>query len=310
MTRKLRVALTQTVNAYRPMPATIAEIDALRDSMSAIRQANIDHHCELVSTAEDYGVALMCFGELCPAPYFALTRDPMWRELAEDAESGPTVSTFRQVARDCGMILVVPIYEVTPAGRRFNTAVVIADDGEILGKYRKTHIPEGENEQNAFCETFYYQASDGNLGTWPRNISKNPYFPVFATARCRLGVSICYDRHFPGVVKTLAAQGAELIVSPAVTFGQKSRVMWDREFTVDAARHNVFIGGSNRLGSEPPWNQEYFGASHFVGPNGVIPTVADTPEELVIADLDLDELTRPDPSGWNITRDLRPDIYD
>ncbi|HRB11906.1 MAG TPA: nitrilase-related carbon-nitrogen hydrolase, partial [Vicinamibacteria bacterium] len=150
---------------------------------------------------------------------------------------------------------------------------------------------------------------DGELGTWPRNLSRNRFFPVFETRLVRLGVAICYDRHFEGVMSALAGNGAELVLSPAVTFGEKSRRMWDLEFPVDAARHNLYIGGSNRRGVEPPWTQEYFGASYFAGPGGVLPRIPSPTDELVIADLDLDVLRGPDPSGWNLPRDRRPTIY-
>ena len=93
-----------------------------------------------------------------------------------------------------------------------------------------------------------------------------------------------------------------------MTFGAKSERMWRLEFAVDAARHNVFIGGSNRAGVEAPWNQPYFGDSHFVGPNGALANVSTHPE-LVISDVDLSTLSKPDPSGWNLTRDIRRDIY-
>ena len=132
---------------------------------------------------------------------------------------------------------------------------------------------------------------------------------MFETRLVRLGVAICYDRHFEGVMSALAENGAELVMSPAVTFGEKSRRMWDLEFPVDAARHNLFIGGSNRRGVEPPWTQEYFGASYFAGPSGVIPNVTSPTSDLVVADLDLDALSGPDSSGWNLTRDRRPSIY-
>ena len=98
------------------------------------------------------------------------------------------------------------------------------------------------------------------------------------------------------------------MLSPAVTFGAKSRRMWDLEFPVDAARHRVYIAGSNRKGVELPWTQPYFGASYVAGPAGVVPTLP-APPELVIADLDLDALTGPDPSGWDLARDRRPTIY-
>jgi N-carbamoylputrescine amidase len=288
----------------------VDELAVLADHLDAIRAANVAHHVALARTAQGLGAQILGMGELFTAPYFALGRDPMWLGLAEDAVKGPTVSTLRQAARDTGLILVAPIFEHDPrSGRRFNTAVVIDETGEILGKYRKAHIPAGENEQGSFRETFYYDRSDGDLGTWPRNISRNRFFPVFETRLARLGIAICYDRHFEGVMSALAENGAELVLSPAVTFGEKSRRMWDLEFPVDAARHNLYIGGSNRRGVEPPWTQEYFGASYFAGPQGVLPNLAPPAAQLVMADLDLDVLSGPDPSGWNLARDHRTEIY-
>ncbi len=310
MTRTIRVAMSETCNVYPDMPSTAGDLSVLADRLDAIRAANVAHHVDLARAAAAEGAKILGMGELFTGPYFALGHDPMWRGLAEDAITGPTVSTLRAAARDTGLILVAPIFEHDPrSGRRFNTAVVIDETGEILGRYRKTHIPVGENEQGAFCETFYYDRSNGDLGAWPRNLSRNRFFPVFETRLVRLGVAICYDRHFEGVMSALAGNGAELVLSPAVTFGEKSRRMWDLEFPVDAARHNLFIGGSNRRGVEPPWTQEYFGASYFAGPNGVIPPVAPSTPELVIADLDLDLLRGPDPSGWNLASDRRPAIY-
>ena len=174
------------------------------------------------------------------------------------------------------------------------------DKRELRGKYRKCHVPRGENEQAAFDEKFYYDPSPGTGDA-------DGLLPVFDTAIGRIGISICYDRHFEGMVSGLARRGAQLVLSPAVTFGQKSERLWELEFEVDAARHNVFIGGSNRLGVEPPWNQPYFGASVFVGPNGRLNDLSDD-EHLVISDLDFAELSAPDPSGWDLRRDARPEI--
>jgi N-carbamoylputrescine amidase len=233
----------------------------------------------------------------------------MWQALAEDAADGATVVAMQAAASKHQMLLVAPIYELDAVtGLRFNTAVVIERDGTILGKYRKCHIPEGTNDAGSFCETFYYDRSNGQLDNGPANISTNDFFPVFESSVGKVGVAICYDRHFHGVMKVLAEQGAEIVFSPAVTFGHKSQAMWELEFPVDATRHNLFIGGSNRKGSEAPWHQEYFGASYFVGPNGRPDPLPARPE-LIIADLDLDQLTSEDPSGWNFARDLRPDIY-
>ena len=306
--RIVRAAMTQTVNAYRPMPATLDALGELRGKLDAVRVANVEHHLELMQSAKDQGARIICFGELFTGPYFALGRHPMWLELAEDARLGPTITTLREAARRLDLVTIAPIFELDPSGKRFNTAVVVDERGEILGKYRKSHIPHGTNEQGSFHENYYYERSDGDNGRGSANVSANPYFPVFNTSLGRVGVAICYDRHFEGVMHSLASAGAELVFCPAVTFGSKSERLWDMEFPVDAARHAIFIGGSNRKGVEPPWEQSYFGKTQFVGPNGRIPDVSRHPN-LVLADLDLGELTANDPSGWNLPRDIRHGIY-
>jgi N-carbamoylputrescine amidase len=306
--RTVRLAVTQTVNAFSDMPARVADLGELEGRLGELRDANVAHHVELMREAKRQGVQVIGFGELFPGPYFALGKDPMWFGLAEDARSGPTVTTLAGVARELELVVVAPIYEQDPSGRRFNTAVLIDHTGSVLGKYRKTHLPCGENEQGSFDEPFYYDKSDGQNDPGPRNVSKNPFFPVYETRVGKVGVAICYDRHFEGVMYSLAHEGAELVFAPAVTFGQKSQRMWHLEFQVEAARHGLFIAGSNRKGSEPPWNQPYFGESHVTGPNGVLPDVS-THEKLVIAEVELDVLGRPDPSGWNLPRDARYDIY-
>jgi len=306
----VRAALTQTINAFPEMPDSVADLPKLNGRLEDIRRANIEHHLGLITAASDAGAQIIGLGELFCAPYFALGKDTMWLGLAEDAATGPSVSALRRVAAERRIVIVAPIYELdAKAGKRFNTAVVIEADGAILGKYRKTHIPCGANEQGEFAETFYYGRSEGPQNPKSANIlGKNPYFPVFKTSIGNVGVAICYDRHFEGVVSALAAGGAEMVFSPAVTFGAKSRRLWEQEFLVDACRHRLFIGGSNRRGSEKPWNQPYFGESYFAGPDGEKLENISARPELVMADLDLNALKRADPSGWNLKRDIRPDI--
>lgn len=290
--RIVRAALTETKNAYQGMPDSLAELASLQDKLEDIRRANVAHHIELMEAAKQQGVQIICFGELFPAPYFALGTDPMWIPLAEDARTGNTVTELREAARRLEMITIAPIYE-KDGENRFNTAVVIDEKGEYLGKFRKAHIPFGGNEQGSFHENFYYGRSDAD-----------PLFPVFQTSIGKIGVAICYDRHFYYVMPSLARQGAELIFSPAITFGSKSQRMWHLEFPTDAARFNVFIAGSNRKGSERPWNQAYFGESYFTGPNGLLDNLS-SHENLIIADVDLTTLSEPDPAGWNLPRDTR-----
>jgi len=309
MNRIVRIAVSETRNVYRDMPASVDDSHELAGKLDELRDANVQHNLALVADAAAAGARLIGLGELFPAPYFAKQTDPLWFGLAEDALTGPSVSAMREAAAAHRIIIVAPIYELHwDSGQRFNTAVVIDETGEIIGKYRKTHTPEGRNERGEFHEKYYYQPSDGDLGQWPANVSTNPFFPVFKTSIGRIGIAICYDRHFAGVMATLAAEGAELVLSPAVTYGDKSRRMWDMEFEVDACRHQLFIAGSNRRGVEPPWEDEYFGASYIVGPNGRAERIDSRPE-LVMADIDLDELARQDPAGWDLERDRRPDIY-
>lgn len=306
----LRAAMTQTCNAYTPMPDSVDGLASLGTRLPEIREANLRHHEALITEAAEMGAGVVGLGELFAAPYFALRRDEFWTGLAEDALSGPTSTFMSRVAKEQGVVLVVPLYEAsTEDGCRYNTAVVIDSDGSVLGRYRKTHIPVGSNEQGTFDEGFYY-----GPGSTPQNaasskaLGENPSFPVFETTAGRLGVAICYDRHFEGVVRSLKKAGAQLVFSPAVTFGSKSERMWEIEFEVDAARHGLFIGGSNRLGTEGPWGQPYFGRSHFVGPAGRCENLSSNPL-LVVSDLDIDSLERPDIAGWDLPRDTRPKVY-
>lgn len=307
----VRAALTQTINAYPDMPESVKDLRRLKSRLDAVRGANVEHNVGLIKVAAKAGAKVVCLGELCTGPYFAMIKDPMWLAMAEDAAKGPSVNAFAEAAKENGIVVVAPIYELdAKSKRRFNTAVVIEADGAILGKYRKTHIPCGANEQGEFAETYYYGRSEGPQNKKSAKIlGKNPYFPVFKTSVGKIGVAICYDRHFEGVVAALAEAGAELVFSPAVTFGAKSRRLWDQEFLVDACRHRLFIGGSNRRGEEKPWNQPYFGASYFAGPDGEKVSNRSPRPDLVIADLDLGALKKPDPSGWDLKRDVRPKIY-
>lgn len=310
MSRTVRVAMTQTKNRYDAMPQTLDELGSLAGRLEEIRSANVEHHVSLIERAAEAGAQVVGLGELFPAPYFALEQRPVWLDMAEDAVTGPTVTTLRQTAERLGVVIVAPIYEIdASSGQRFNTAVVLDSDGRWCGRYRKTHIPCGTNEQGEFHETFYYGASDGAPQPDGADVvGTNPYFPVFPTAVGNIGVAICFDRHFEGVMSSLKKAGAELVFSPAITFGEKSMRLWRHEFPVDAMRHRLVICGSNRLGKEEPWDIEFPGGTYAVGPDGTLEDLSAHPE-LIIVDAPLGALAGPDPAGWEIARNRRPEIY-
>ena len=298
--------MTETCNVYSPMPTTLRDLAKLSPHLEDIRRANVAHHLELIAVAAGMHVQIVGLGELFPAPYFALQQSAFWKDMAEEIDHSATIAELQQAARQHQMAIVAPIYE-RDGSDFYNTAVVLDVDGSVLGRFRKCHIPQGENEQGQFDERFYYGPSAGKLGNDVNSSGSRELLPVFSTAVAQVGVSICYDRHFEGMVSGLARGGAQLIFSPAVTFGSKSERLWEREFEVDAARHNVFIGGSNRRGKEPPWNQEYFGRSYFVGPNGRCKNISTHPN-LIVSQLNLGELQGTDPSGWNLQADQRDDL--
>ncbi|EQD72686.1 Nitrilase/cyanide hydratase and apolipoprotein N- acyltransferase, partial [mine drainage metagenome] len=140
----------------------------------------------------------------------------------------------------------------------YNTAAVIDADGSYLGKYRKTHIPQVAG----FWEKFFFKPG---ASQWP----------VFQTRYCKLGVYICYDRHFPEGWRALALNGAEYIVNPSATVAGLSEYLWKLEQPAAAAANGCWIGAINRVGREQPWNiGEFYGQSYFVNPRGQIEAIA------------------------------------
>ena len=179
--------------------ALIQASNALPDStdLVAVKQAMIDKHLPLIAQAAEQGAQVCCLQEIFCGPYFCAEQDARWYETAEAVPDGPTITLMRQVAKEHSMILVVPIYEEAMTGVYYNTAAVIDEHGEYLGRYRKHHIPHCAP---GFWEKFYF--TPGNDG-----------YPVFETSAGRIGVYICYDRHFPEGARALGLAGAEIAIA-------------------------------------------------------------------------------------------------
>ena len=259
-----------------------------------IKKANIEHQMKMVEEAAAKGVQMLCFQEIFTTPYFCAEQQTRWYEAVEKIPDGPTVQMMQSVAKEKGMVLIVPIYEEDISGVYYNTAAVIDADGKYLGKYRKTHIP---HVAPGFWEKFYFRP--GNLG-----------YPCFDTAFARIGVYICYDRHFPEGARCLGLNGAEIIFNPSATVAGLSEYLWKLEQPAHAVANGYFVGAINRVGMEAPWNiGEFYGQSYFCDPRGqILAEASRDQDELVVAELDMDKIKEVR-NTWQFYRDRRPDAY-
>jgi beta-ureidopropionase len=257
------------------------------------KQDAVDKHIKMIADAAAQGAQVVGLQEIFHGPYFCAEQDPKWYETAEP-ETGPTVRRMREVAREHGIVLIVPWYEEEQPGVYYNTACVIERDGTIVGKYRKTHIPQ---VGPCFWEKFYFKP--GNLG-----------YPVFDTSAGRIGLIICYDRHFPEVARELGIKGAEIVFNPSATVESLSRYLWELEQPAHAVANGFWMAASNRVGIEAPLNPaKFYGSSYFCSPRGkLIAQASDSEDEVLVADLDLDEI-REVRNTWQFFRDRRPETY-
>ena len=257
------------------------------------KESMIDLHEKYMREAAEAGARVMCFQELFYGPYFCQVQDAEYYSYAEAIPDGPTTKRFQELAGELGMVLVLPRYEEEQPGVLYNTAAVIDADGTYLGKYRKTHIPQ----VHGFWEKFYFRP--GNLG-----------YPVFDTAVGRVGVYICYDRHFPEGWRALGLGGAQIVFNPSATSRGLSSYLWKLEQTASAAANMYYVGAINRVGIEPLGDNDFYGTTYFATPRGqfVGEPASDQNEELLVRDLDLDLIdeTR---AQWAFYRDRRPDMY-
>jgi beta-ureidopropionase len=267
--------------------------DGVARTVTQLKQAMLDKHLPYLAQAAEQGIQILGLQELFYGPYFCPSQSPEWFQLVEPVPTGPTTQLMQELARQYGMVLVVPLFEEEMPGLYYNTAAVIDADGRYLGKYRKTHLPQVQG----FWEKFFFRP--GNLG-----------YPVFQTAFAKVGVYICYDRHFPEGARALGLNGAEIVFNPSATVAGLSEYLWWLEQPAHAAANGYFVAASNRVGWEDPWRiGEFYGQSYFVNPRGqILAKGSRHQDELVSADLDLEEV-RQARELWQFYRDRRPDLY-
>lgn len=282
MARNVKVGLIQASDAANDGDLPVKEIQA----------AALEKHIGMIEESAKQGVQILGLQEIFNGPYFCPGQDPKWYDAAE-AIPGPTTEVMQGLCKKHGMAMVVPLYEREQAGVYYNSAAVVDADGKYLGKYRKQHIPH----TNGFWEKFFFKP--GNLG-----------YPVFDTAFGKVGVYICYDRHFPEGARLLGLNGAEIVFNPSATVAGLSQYLWKLEQPAHAVANGYFVAASNRVGEEKPWGLgKFYGTSYIVDPRGnFLATGSEDEDEIVIADCNLDmieEVRR----TWQFYRDRRPETY-
>lgn len=282
MSRIIKGGLIQCANPINDESRPVAEIQA----------AAFEAHIPMIEEAGQKGVQMLCLQEIFNGPYFCPSQDPRWYDAAEPVP-GPTVEALKPYAKKYEMVIVVPVYEREMAGVYYNTAAVIDADGTYLGKYRKQHIPQ----TSGFWEKYFFKP--GNLG-----------YPIFQTRYGKVGVYICYDRHFPEGARLLGLAGAEVVFNPSATVAGLSQYLWKLEQPAHAVANGYFMGCINRVGTEAPWNiGKFYGTSYFVNPRGeFLAEASEDKSELITADMDfevIEEVRR----VWQFYRDRRPETY-
>jgi N-carbamoylputrescine amidase len=273
--------------------ANIVRAALIQAEWTGDKDSMLKKHIELARTAAKDGVQVLCFQELFYGPYFCQVQDDEYFSYTEPIPDGPTTKAMQDLAKETGMVLVVPMFEVEQEGFYYNTAAVIDADGTYLGKYRKTHIPHVKG----FWEKYYFRP--GNIG-----------YPIFDTAVGRIGVYICYDRHFPEGWRALGLAGAKIVFNPSATSRGLSMYLWNLEQPAAAVANEYYIGAINRVGKEPLGDNDFYGSSYFVDPRGqtVGDPASDTADEVIVRDLDLDKIEEVR-QQWAFYRDRRPDAY-
>lgn len=262
------------------------------------RQATLDKADHLVREAAQKGANIILLQELFETPYFCQLQKFQYMELATTLEENPAVEHFKKLAKELDVVLPISFFE-RAGNTQFNSIAIIDADGEILGVYRKTHIPDGL----PYAEKFYF--TPGDTG-----------FKVWNTKYGRIGVGICWDQWFPETARSLALQGAEILLFPTAigsepTLEKDSRIHWRNTMAGHAAANMMPVVASNRIGRETDEDSEmtFYGSSFIADNHGeIVEQADDCTETVLVHKFDLDELAR-ERREWGIFRDRRPEMY-
>ncbi|HJX63935.1 MAG TPA: carbon-nitrogen hydrolase [Polyangia bacterium] len=279
------------------------KVGLVQMAMSPQPEANLNLACAKIREAAAQGAQVLCLPELFRSPYFCQTEDAANFALAERIP-GPSTEAIGAVARQAGVIVIATLFERRAPGLYHNTAAVIGANGELLGLYRKMHIPDDPG----YYEKFYF--TPGDLG-----------FCAFETFLGRLGILICWDQWYPEAARLIAMAGADIIFYPTAigwhpqekaANGAAQRDAWRTVQRGHAIANGLYVAAVNRVGQETPAGPpglEFWGGSFLADPFGVVLAEASVDhEETLIATVDparIEEVRQ----GWPFLRDRRIDAY-
>lgn len=262
------------------------------------RKATLETADRLVREAAKKGANIILLQELFEMPYFCQLQKFEYMELATALEENPAVNHFKKLAKELDVVLPISFFERV-GNTQFNSIAIIDADGEVLGVYRKTHIPDGL----PYAEKFYFTPGDTGFRVWNTKYGK-------------IGVGICWDQWFPETARSLALLGAEILLFPTAigsepTLEKDSRIHWRNTMAGHAAANMMPLVASNRISRETDEASEmtFYGSSFIADQHGEIAEQADDHTETVLVhEFDLDELAR-ERREWGIFRDRRPEMY-
>jgi len=279
-------------------PRTIS-VAAIQTSYGSDMQANIDKTVDLIRQAAAKGAQVILPSELFCGQYFCVSQEEHWFETAYPAREHPAVIQLQAVAKELGVAIPVSIYE--KEGPHYFNSVVMADaDGEILGLYRKSHIPDGPGYQ----EKYYFRPGDTGFKVWDTRFGK-------------VGVGICWDQWYPECARAMALQGADILMYPTAIgtepqdAGLATALPWQRAMQGHAVSNAIPVIASNRVGHETvtETGQTFYGHSFIADQQGtLVQEFGDTEEGVLVHTFDLNDVDQYR-AAWGFFRDRRPELY-
>jgi len=272
-------------------------IGLVQTSLSEDIRKNMEKTIVKIREAANKGAQIVCLQELYRTKYFPTDERKDVTQLAETIH-GETTSTLSNLAKELGVVIIAPIFEVDSTGKHYNTAVVINSDGTVMGSYRKMHIPH---------DPFFYEKSYFDVG--------DSGYQIFRTRKLSFGVLICYDQWFPEAARTLALQGADLIFYPSAIgylegdpLSQEDwHYAWENIQRSHAIANGIHVASINRVGTEG--KIKFWGASFVCDAFGrLIKRASEENEEVVVAELDISQ-NKKIQDGWGFLRNRLPSTY-